>query len=329
MAVKKYKIEQLQQDESLLELHPETDADIVNVEKGTGKYPGQATNVQDALEEVYDMAQHSGVTGVKGDAENEYRTGNVNITPANVGAVPESAVSTDTPSASSTDEQIPTAKAVYALVNNLPEPMIFRGSLGTGGTITTLPAASPSNEGYTYKVITAGTYAGQAAKVGDVFISDGTNWVYIPSADEPSGTVISVGASGASGSHVAVSGGPITDSGTIVIGVESGYSIPSDNKQGQWDAKYDKPEAGIPKTDLAEGVQGSLDKADTAYQKPQNGVPSSDMSATGIVPGTYSAITVDAAGRATAGAQMIEVGASGATTPSANLAIGGIFFKEI
>ena len=329
MAVKKYKIEQLQQDESLLELHPETDADIVNVEKGTGKYQGQASNVQDALEEVYDMAQNGGVTGVKGNAEQDYRTGNVNITPANVGAVPASAVSTATPNASSTDDEIPTAKAVYTAIENLPEPMIFKGSLGTGGTITTLPTASSANEGYTYKVITAGTYAGQAAKVGDVFISDGTNWVYIPSADEPSGTVTSVGASGASGSHVTVSGGPITDSGTLVVGVESGYSIPSDTKQGQWDAKYDKPQAGIPSSDMASAVQTSLGKADTAYQKPQNGVPSSDMQATGVTAGTYSAVTVDAAGRATAGAQMIEVGASGATTPSANLAVGGIFFKEI
>lgn len=31
-------------------------------------------------------------------------------------------------------------------------------------------------------------------------------------------------------------------------------------------AKYTKPEGGIPKTDLADGVQASLDKADTAIQ---------------------------------------------------------------
>ena len=52
--------------------------------------------------------------------------------------------------------------------------MIFKGSLGTGGTITSLPTASNSNTGFTYKVITAGTYASQVAKVGDTFISDGT-----------------------------------------------------------------------------------------------------------------------------------------------------------
>ena len=113
--------------------------------------------------------------------------------------------------------------------------MQFKGSLGTGGTITDLPTASSSNEGYTYKVIEAGTYASQAANVGDTFISDGTQWVLIPSGDEPSGTVTSVGITVPTG--MTVSGGPITSSGTIAIGIDTGYSIPTDAKQAQWDAK--------------------------------------------------------------------------------------------
>lgn len=36
--------------------------------------------------------------------------------------------------------------------------------------------------------------------------------------------------------------------------------------QTAWNAKYDKPSTGIPKTDLAEAVQTSLGKADTALQ---------------------------------------------------------------
>lgn len=43
-------------------------------------------------------------------------------------------------------------------------------------------------------------------------------------------------------------------------------------------AKYTKPEGGIPKTDLTEGVQGSLDKADSAYQLPATGLPKADLS---------------------------------------------------
>ena len=40
---------------------------------------------------------------------------------------------------------------------------------------------------------------------------------------------------------------------------------------------YVKPSGGIPKTDLASGVQTSLGKADSAYQKPSGGIPSSDL----------------------------------------------------
>ncbi len=53
------------------------------------------------------------------------------------------------------------------------------------------------------------------------------------------------------------------------------------------------------------------------------------LSNTGVKAGTYSAVTVDAKGRATAGAQVVEVGEEGQDAPSANLAVGGLFFKLI
>lgn len=74
-------------------------------------------------------------------------------------------------------------------LSNLTGAMVFKGTLGTGGTITSLPAASSDNTGFTYRVITAGTYASQAAKVGDVFVSNGTAWVLIPAGDEPTYTL--------------------------------------------------------------------------------------------------------------------------------------------
>lgn len=100
----------------------------------------------------------------------------------------------------------------------LSSAMLFMGSLGTDGTITSLPAAAAGNQGYTYKVITANTYANQAAKVGDVFVSNGSSWVLIPSGDEPSGTVTSVGVSNATNGGLTVTSSPITTSGTISIG---------------------------------------------------------------------------------------------------------------
>lgn len=104
---------------------------------------------------------------------------------------------------------LPTSKAVKAAIDALPEPMIFKGTLGKDGTITSLPAAAASNEGYTYKVITDGKYAQQSAKTGDVFISNGSSWNLIPSGDEPSGTVTNIA------TGTGLTGGPITSSGTI------------------------------------------------------------------------------------------------------------------
>lgn len=114
-----------------------------------------------------------------------------------------------------------TTSEVDALIEGLPEPMIFKGSLGTGGTITSLPTAAASNEGYTYKVITAGTYASQGAKVGDTFISDGSAWILIPSGDEPSGTVTSVTLTQGTGITVSNSGTAITTSGSRTISLAS------------------------------------------------------------------------------------------------------------
>lgn len=101
-------------------------------------------------------------------------------------------------------------------IEALPEPMIFKGSVGEGGTVTwtNLPAAADA-EGWTYKVIEAHA-SSPAAKVGDTIISNGTEWIVIPSGDEPSGTVTSVGLT-SDDDFFEVTGSPITSSGTIHI----------------------------------------------------------------------------------------------------------------
>ncbi len=128
-----------------------------------------------------------------------------------------------------------TGGAVWSAIDALPEPMVFKGSLGTGGTIKSLPVNGTAQVGDTYKVITAGTYAGQTAKVGDTFIcqtktASANTWVFIPSGDEPEGTVTSVGLSLPVGlvlDTVNGSASPITDSGTFVLAFQSGYAIPT------------------------------------------------------------------------------------------------------
>lgn len=100
-------------------------------------------------------------------------------------------------------------------ISALPTPMQFKGSVGAGGTIewANLPQASAST-GFTYKVITEHTTA-PIAKVGDTIVSNGTDWIVIPSGDEPSGTVTSVGVTG--DDFIEVSGSPVTSSGTIAL----------------------------------------------------------------------------------------------------------------
>lgn len=64
-----------------------------------------------------------------------------------------------------------TKAEVDALVNSLlgaSDAMIFKGTLGTGGTVTALPASH--KVGDTYKVITAGTHAGLVCEIGDIVI---------------------------------------------------------------------------------------------------------------------------------------------------------------
>jgi len=132
------------------------------------------------------------------------------------GAIP-SAVTATTQTAGDSSTKLATTAFVSTAVSNavsgLTGPMVFKGTVGTNGTITSLPTAAASNKGYTYKVITA--LSSPSAEVGDVVISDGSSWVVVPSGDEPSGTVTNVAVS--NGGGLSVSGSPITSSGTITI----------------------------------------------------------------------------------------------------------------
>lgn len=111
------------------------------------------------------------------------------------GAIP-STVTATTQSASDNSTKIATTAYVTTAIANLPEPMQFIGTVGTNGTTTwtNLPTAATGNKGYTYKVITdhSAETGKPAANVGDTIISTGSEWVVIPSGDEPSGTVTSV-----------------------------------------------------------------------------------------------------------------------------------------
>lgn len=135
-------------------------------------------------------------------------------------------IATDTEAGTGTSETLAiNPKQLKTAIQGLPTPMQFKGTVGTGGTIewADLPAAADS-EGFTYKVITDHTTA-PVCEAGDTIVSNGTVWVVIPSGDEPSGTVTSVGLSVPTG--LSVSGSPITTSGTLAVTLTSGYEIPT------------------------------------------------------------------------------------------------------
>ena len=84
-----------------------------------------------------------------------------------------------------TDEQVATVAATAA------NAMKYKGTVGEGGTVATLPTSNVNN-GDTYKVLVDGTYDGKQAFSGDVFIAVVTTtdtsatitWTLIPAGDD-------------------------------------------------------------------------------------------------------------------------------------------------
>lgn len=196
-------------------------------------YDGYATaiagkqNIISDLETIRSGAA-TGATAVQPNALNSYAP---LASPALTGTP-----TAPTATAGTNSTQIATTAFVKTAIDNLPEPMVFKGTVGTNGTIawSALPSAGASNEGYTYKVITAHSTTPIAA-VGDTIISNGSEWVVIPSGDEPSGTVTSVNLT--NGGGLTISGGPITSSGSITVGHTN--SVTAQNTQAVYPIKID------------------------------------------------------------------------------------------
>lgn len=219
---------------------------------------GDTITVDDATLGTMVVNGHASFTnGISGDLVGNV-TGNVtgtasgNLTSSSTlnaaklsGAIP-SVVTATTQSSSDNSTKIATTAYVTTAITNLPEPMIFKGSVGTGGTITSLPAAATANEGYTYKVITALTTP-VTAKVGDTVISNGSAWTVIPSGDEPSGTVTSIAAGAGlntTSNDTATDGGTITSSGTLYLtksGATAGSYGPSANAEPGYGSTFNVP----------------------------------------------------------------------------------------
>ena len=72
------------------------------------------------------------------------------------------------------------------------DAMRFKGTIGTGGTVTTLPT-SGVRIGDTYRVITAGTYAGQTCEIGDLIIAIATTPTWTVAQTNIDGAITAAG----------------------------------------------------------------------------------------------------------------------------------------
>lgn len=131
--------------------------------------------------------------------------------------------------------KIPTQQSVKAYVDGITaanDAMVFKGTIGTGGTLTlaAFNALVVYDAGWSYKVITAGTYKGVIAEIGDLFIatvdraSAGVDADWTVAQTNIDGAV--VGPASASNNNVAffdgASGKLIKDSGLALSGSNTG-----------------------------------------------------------------------------------------------------------
>ena len=209
-----------------------------------------------------DVTIASGVITVKDDSHN-HTIANVDglQTALNAKAPLASPTFTGTPkaptAASRTNTtQIATTAFVQAAVDSkisAADAMRFKGTLGTGGTITALPASH--KVGDSYKVITAGTYAGQKCEVGDMVICVTAG----STANDAHWTVVQANVDGAvTGPASAVSGRVAVFNGTTgKVIKDSGFTIA---KSVPADAKFTDTTYGLATTS-ANGLMSKEDKA--------------------------------------------------------------------
>jgi hypothetical protein len=106
--------------------------------------------------------------------------------------IPTGYIDADTNLSANSDVKIATQKAIKTYVDGLlaaNDAMVFKGTVGTGGTLTiaALNALATYGAGWTYRVITAGTVRGKVCEIGDMVIatvdrneaSNDADWVVV------------------------------------------------------------------------------------------------------------------------------------------------------
>lgn len=282
-------------------------ADIVEINSIDGL---SANNVQDALVAIKDIADNGGVTGVKGNAENTYRKGNVNITPSNIGL-------------GNLTNDVQVKRAEMGKANGV-------ATLGADGKIPTSQLPSYVDDVLEYENKVAFPATGEAGKI---YVAKDTNltyrWggsAYIEiSASLALGETSSTAYAGDKGkaldTRLSTAEGNISTNAESIASIETRTTKLENGTTHAGKATRLAIARKISLTGDATGntnFDGSADKSITVT-----------LANTGVSAGTYSAIAVDTKGRVTAGSQIVEWGTSGQTEPSTNLAVGGLFFMLV
>lgn len=282
-------------------------ADIVEIDAINGL---SATNVQDALVAIKDIADNGGVTGVKGNAESTYRKGNVNITPANIGL-----------GNLTNDAQV--KRSEMGVANGV-------ATLGEDGKIPSSQLPSYVDDVLEYENKVAFPATGESGKI---YVAKDTNltyrWggsAYIEiSASLALGETSSTAYAGDKGkaldTRISTAEGNISTNAEEITSLETRTTKLENGTTPAGKATKLATARKITLTGDANGnttFDGSADESITVT-----------LANTGVTAGTYSAVAVDSKGRVTAGNQIVEWGAKGQTEPSANLAVGGLFFMLV
>lgn len=118
----------------------------------------------------------------------------------------------------SASTNLPTSQAVADLISReigAVDAMRFKGTVGTGGTVTNLPT-SGVKVGDTYRVITAGTYSGHACEIGDLIIATATTPAWAVAQTNITGITKTPGTFVTGGTKTSIT--PVTAK-TVVTGV--------------------------------------------------------------------------------------------------------------
>lgn len=279
-------------------------ADIVEINTIEGL---DASNVQDALEKIKDIADNGGVTGVKGSNESSYRKGNVNISADNIG-----------------------------LGNVTNHAQVKRSEMGVANGVATLGADGkvPSGQlpSYVDDVLefenkTAFPASGESGKI---YVAKDTNLTYRwggtayveISASLALGETSSTAYAGDKGKELETK---YADIDYRVDSVKTQVDV-SSNRIGRI-CSGSQPVGNADKLTNARNISITGDASgSTVFDGSADKSITLTLANSGVAAGTYSAVAVDAKGRVTAGNQIIEWGAKGQTEPSADLAVGGLFF---